>query len=242
MNGDPGYEVRRAQRCVRFNFYALRWSSLRRGPLGPPCEGDRHVTGPAEQPVVLQTAFAAAIGDGNDVVRLPGRARGAPGAATGTIGCRRFRPAPLTMRLDDVEAAQPARALVALLHVLPHVPRAAADLPFVHARIAAERPPRRLHGFAAPTADRESGFIPLGLPPLIGGDDTLAMGTHERRYRHLGRGNLVPFPLQLDASAEQAENACGSQPNRTCRAGVCVAAVRLLFERRPEHRCARGAR
>jgi hypothetical protein len=193
-----------------------------RAPLGPPCEGDRDVAGPAEQPVVLQAALAAAVRDGNDVVRLPTRARGAPGASRGAIGYRRFRAAPLTMRLDDVEAAHPACALVALLHLLPHVPRAAADLPFVHARVAAERPTRRLHGGAAPTADRVAGFIPLGLPPLIGGDDTLTMGTHGVSYRHLGRGSLMPVSVQLDGLRDRRQNAFRvPKPIEAYRAGGC---------------------
>jgi hypothetical protein len=149
--------------------------------LRAPRERHRYVAGPAEQPVVLQAAFAAAVGDRDDVIRFPPRTSGPPGPPRGAIGHRRFRAAPLTMRLDDVEAAEPAGTLVALLHLPPHVPRTAADLPLVNARLAAEGPPRRLHGRVAPPADRVAGRISLGLAPLIRGYDTLPTSTHRRR-------------------------------------------------------------
>src|SRR5438132_190769 len=58
------------------------------------------------------------------------------------------------MRLDDVQAAQPADALVALLDFPPDVPGTAADLPFVHAQVAAERAAGGCDGAAAPAAAR----------------------------------------------------------------------------------------
>ena len=152
-------------------------------PLRAPGERDRDVAGPAQQPVVLEAALAAAVRDRHDVIGFPPRPRRPPGPPRGAIGCRRLRARPLTVRLDDVEAAEPAGALVALLHLLPHVPRAAADLPFVHAGVAAERAPRRLHRPPAPAADRLAGVVALRLAPLIGGDDARAAGAHGLEYR-----------------------------------------------------------
>src|SRR4051812_49754093 len=71
------------------------------------------------------------------------------------------------MRLHHVQAAQPADPLVALLDLAAHVPRAAADLPFVHAGIAAEGPALRRDRSAAPPADRPALLVSLGLAPLI---------------------------------------------------------------------------
>jgi tetratricopeptide (TPR) repeat protein len=86
---------------------------------------------------------------------------------------------------DHVEAAEPTRTLVALLDLAPHVPGAAADLPFVHARLAAERPPRRRHRTAAPAADGLAVGVAFGDSPLIGGDNARALGTHAV---HIGAG------------------------------------------------------
>src|SRR5262245_28040003 len=108
-------------------------------PRSPPLEGDTNVARAAEQPVVVETALAAAVGDGNNVIGFPARTHGPPAFPRGAIPGRRLRARPLAMRLDDVEAAEPARPLVALLHFAAHVPGAAADLPFVHARLPAER-------------------------------------------------------------------------------------------------------
>jgi len=148
------------------------------GPLRAPCERDSQVAPTAQQPVVVEPAFAAAVGNGHDVIRFPPRALGAPGPPHRAISRRRFRAGPFAMRLDDIEAAQPARALVALLYLLPHIPRAAPDLPLVHARVAAERPARRLHRATAPPADRLSRLIALGLSPVIRGHHTLTTGAH----------------------------------------------------------------
>ena len=125
------------------------------------------MAGPAEQPVVLEPAFAAAVGDRDNVVRFPARPLGAPGPPGGAIASRRFAPGPLAMRLDDVHSADLARALVAFLDLTPHVPRTAANLPFVDARLAAECAARRLYWRLAPPADRLTLFIPFGNTPLI---------------------------------------------------------------------------
>ena len=176
-----GWLRRRAARSLRAGV-ALRVNGVQRSrPLRAPREGDRDVAGPAQQPVVLQAAFAAAVRNGNDVVGFPTWTRRPPGPARRAIADGRFRAGPFTMRLDDVEAAQPACALVSFLHLPTHVPRAAADLPFVDARVSAEGPPRRLDRRAAPPANRVPRFIPLGLPPLLGSNDALTTGTHAPR-------------------------------------------------------------
>jgi len=141
------------------------------------------VTGTAQQPVVLESALAPAVGNGHDVVGFPARSPLAPRLAGRSLAGRRLRSRPLAMRLDDVEPAELADAFVAFLDLLPDVPRAAADLPLVYALVTAEGPARRLHGSPAPSADRLAGLVPLGLPPLIGRDDALAASAHER---HIG--------------------------------------------------------
>jgi len=157
-----------------------RWENGVHGPrpLRAPRERDRHVAGPAQQPVILQAAFTAAVRDGDDVIGLPPGARGPPRPARRAIAPGWFRAGPFAVRFDDVEAAEAAGALVSLFHLLADVPRAAADLPLVDAGVAAEGPAGLLHRRAAPPADRVPAFIPLGLPPLIGRDDPRAPGAH----------------------------------------------------------------
>jgi len=137
----------------------------------------------AQQSIVFKAAFAATIGDRNDVVRFPSRTRGTPRASSGSIGHGRFRSRPLPVRLEHVEPAQLTNALVSFLDLLSNVPRAASNFPFVDARITAEGATRRLDHTAAPATDRFAGGIALGLAPLIGGNDTRAPGAHARSYR-----------------------------------------------------------
>jgi hypothetical protein len=59
----------------------------------------------------------------------------------------------------------------------------------VHARVAAEGPPRRRHRRAAPPAHRVPAFIPFGFPPLIRGHDARPPGAHGRDIGPPG-GNL----------------------------------------------------
>ena len=153
------------------------------GALRAPGDRDRDMARPAEQPVILQPALAAAVGDRHDVVRFPTRPQPPPGFADGSIARRRLRARPLAVRLDHIETAEPADSLVALLHLLAHIPWAAADLPLVDAGIAAERPPRRLDGPSAPPAHRCPGLVEVRLSPLLRGDDSLAQGAHKGRYR-----------------------------------------------------------
>src|SRR5690606_2459020 len=96
---------------------------------------------------------------------------------------RRLRPRPLPMRLDDVEAAEAACALVALLHLLADVRRAAADLPFVHAGVGAEGAAGFDDGTMAPAADRLAGCIAYRFTPVVGRNRTGAKGTHAWIYR-----------------------------------------------------------
>ena len=121
----------------------------------------------AQQPVIIETAFATAVGDRDDVIRLPERPHSPPALSCRTVRRGRFRPRPFAMGLDHIQTAQSADTFVALLDLTPHVPGAAADLPLVHARLAAERPPRRDHRAPAPSADRLPHFVPIRLTPLI---------------------------------------------------------------------------
>src|SRR5258708_16579382 len=124
----------------------------------------------AEEPIVVESAFPAAVRHGNDVIRFPPGPLGAPALARGTVGRRRLGARPFGMRLDDVQAAQTADALVALLDFPPHVPGAAADLPFVHARVAAERAAGGRDPAPAPAADGGAGGLALGPAPPIRAD------------------------------------------------------------------------
>ena len=141
----------------------------------------------AEQAVVLKTTLAAAICHRHNVVGFPARPQGAPRLAGGAVRGRRLRSGPLAVRLHDVPSAQPAGALVALLHLLPHVPRTAADLPLMDAAVAAEGPPRPGHWSAAPAADRFSRLVPLRHTPLIRRDRFRSTRTHVQMYRQSGR-------------------------------------------------------
>ena len=137
------------------------------------------MTRTAEQSIVLEPAFAAAVRDRDDVIGFPTGAKGAPGAPRGAVASGRLRSRPFTMGFDHVEAAELAGALIALLDLLPDVPRAAPDLPLVHARVAAERAARRLHGTTTPAADRLAGVVAIGPPPLISGYNARATGAHQ---------------------------------------------------------------
>src|SRR5215213_2410260 len=85
-----------------------------RGAARTPGEGHAQMTGAAEQAVVVEPALAAAVGDRHDVIGFPPGALGAPGAPRRAVGGGRLAPSPFTVRLRDVQAAQPADALVPL--------------------------------------------------------------------------------------------------------------------------------
>ena len=74
------------------------------------------MTRTAEQSIVLEPAFTAAVGHRNDVIGFPARTKDAPGAARGAIPGRRLRSRPLAVRLHDVRATELTDALVALEH------------------------------------------------------------------------------------------------------------------------------
>ena len=141
------------------------------------------MTRTAEQSIVLEPAFAAAVRDGDDVIGFPTGTKGAPGAPRDAIASGRLRSRPLTMGFDHIEAAELAGALIALLDLLTDVPRAAPDLPLVHARVAAERAARRLHGTTTPATDRLASVIASRLTPLVSRDDADATGAHAGEYR-----------------------------------------------------------
>jgi hypothetical protein len=155
-------------------------------PARSPGEGHRNVTRAAQEPVILEAAFPAAVGDRDDVVRLPSRPRRAPALSSRAVGGRRPRARPGTVRLDDVESTELADPLVALFHLPPHVPRTAADFPLMHARVAAEGPARRFHRCTAPAADRIACLVPLRLPPLVRGHNARATGAHGRGIGRCG--------------------------------------------------------
>jgi hypothetical protein len=136
------------------------------------------MTGAAQQAVIFEAAFATAIRHGNDVIRFPARAQGAPRLSRGAITGGRLRACPLAMRLHDVEAAELAGALVSLPDLLADVRRAAANLPLVYALVTAERAARRLHEPSAPAAHRLAGRVAVRNSPLIGGDNARAAGAH----------------------------------------------------------------
>ena len=137
------------------------------------------MTGTAKQSIVVEPAFTPAVSNGNDVIGFPAWTDGPPRAAGGAVTGRRLRSGPLAMGFHDIEATHLADTLVALLDLLPDIPGAAADLPLVHAGIAAERPARRFHQTAAPATDRLPDVIAFGLAPLVSGHDTGAPGGHE---------------------------------------------------------------
>jgi hypothetical protein len=142
------------------------------------------VTRAAEQSIVLEATLAAAVGDRDDVVRFPAWAGPAPRAPCGAILGWRLRSRPLPVSLHDIDAAHLTDSLVTLLDLLTDVPRAAADLPLVDARVAAKRASRRTNGPAAPATDRLSGGVALWLAPLVRCDDTRAASAHARDYRN----------------------------------------------------------
>src|SRR5258708_13380859 len=99
------------------------------------------MAGAAEQPIVVEPALPAAVGNRDDVIRLPARPLGAPALARGTVGRRRLRTRPLPVRLDDVQAAQPADPLVPRLHLAARVPPSPPNLPFLHPPLPPVRSP-----------------------------------------------------------------------------------------------------
>lgn len=197
------------------------------------------MTGPAEEPVVLEATLAAAVGDRDDVIGLPLRTGRAPRLTRGPIRGWRLRTRPFPVRLDDVEAAQPADPLIALLHFTTHVPRAAADPPLVHAGITAERPPRTGHRSLAPPAHRFPRLVSLRDTPLIRRHDPRPLGTHASHYRCKTTRSLRRAAVNLErpqthhrihASLRVGISALSTS---ACRRGRCQTGSR-------EHRRTRG--
>ena len=121
-------------RLLPFNeFRAAASTAEGLASLRAPRKRHGYVAPPAEQSIVLQSAFAAPIGNRDDVIGFPSRTRGAPQAQGGAISHRGLRSGPLPVRLDDIESADLTDALVSLLDLLADVPRTASNLPFVNA-------------------------------------------------------------------------------------------------------------
>src|SRR5947208_15586319 len=114
------------------------------------------------------------------MVRFPARPYDAPSFSRRSIYGRGLCARPLAMRLDDVDPAEPADALVAFLHLTAHVPRADANLPFVHVLITAERASRRRNPTAAPAADGRALLVPIRLAPLVRRYRSRAPRAHRR--------------------------------------------------------------
>lgn len=134
----------------------------------PPLERHRDVAGPAQQPVIVETAFAAALGDRHDVIRFPARSRGAPAASRGPIARRRTLAAPSALGAPHVEPTQSAHARIPRPDLFADIAGIAAQLPFVHARVAAEGAARWANDGAAPAANRVTGGIAIGNAPVLG--------------------------------------------------------------------------
>jgi hypothetical protein len=163
--------------------WLLASASWLQASLRTPRERDRNVARAAEQSIVFKPALAATISDGNNVIRFPARTRGAPRPSSRAIGHGRFRSRPLPVRLKHIEPADLTNPLIPLLDLLSNVPRAASNLPFVNAPVAAERAPRRFDDAVAPATDWFTRRIALGLAPLFGGNDAGSAGAHAGSYR-----------------------------------------------------------
>jgi len=148
-----------------------------------PLRGDRDVTGAAEQAIVLEAAFAAAVGDRQNVIGFPSRPRLAPAAPIRAGGSRRTLAAPHLLGALDVEPAALAEAAVALPDLLTNVAGAASQSPLVDALVSAERAaPRRGDDGAAPAANRLARLVPIGLAPAVAVDGAAADGAHAEYF------------------------------------------------------------
>ena len=141
---------------------------------------------PTKQSIVVKSAFAAAVSDRHDMIRFPARACRSPLFPRGAVARRRLGSRPLPVRLHDVKTADPTDSLVALLDLLTDIPGTAANLPFVDARVAAERATRWCDGSVAPAANGLSSRISIRFAPLFGGNDAGAAGAHAMGYRRIG--------------------------------------------------------
>ena len=125
------------------------------------------------------------------MIGFPSRTRCAPASPCRTIDRARAIAFPSALGRTDVAPAPPADAGVALPHLLADVAWTAAQLPFVYARVATERPPRPLHDRSTPPAHGLAGFVAIGLPPVVRRDTASTNGAHAGRYRRQGRGALA---------------------------------------------------
>src|SRR5436309_4937272 len=197
-NRDVAYEIRTS--TPRDSGRGTRDEGLAWFLRTPP-QRDRDVAGAAQQAVVVEAAFAAAVGDGQNVIGFPSRTVVAPRAPLGAVGRGRFAAPPSSLGERDVEAAEPADAAVALPHLIAHVPRIASDPPFVNARVAAERAARPTHDGAAPSAGRASSIGAVGLAARVGRHRAPAYCAHPGVYGVDGpRLQAGPVILHLAAA------------------------------------------
>jgi hypothetical protein len=162
--------------------------------LRSPRDGDGNVTTPAEQSIVVEPAFAAAVSHRHNVIRFPSWADGSPRFSRGAVACWRLGSRPLPVRLHDVETADLTDSLVAFLDLPTDIPGTAANLPFVDARVAAECATRWCDGSMAPAANGLSGRIAIRFAPLFGSYDARAAGAHAWRYRAFPDRTVGPEP------------------------------------------------
>ena len=158
---------------------------------------------PAQEPVVLQSALAAAIGDRHDVVGLPSRpARLASvfRAARSEAGGRDRVHARCALTTSNPHSRQ-----IPLSRFFTCCRTYHGLLRIFHSWTQASPQNVRRGGFtgrAAPAADRLPGLVPLGLPPLIRSDDARATGAHAamvsaRWAKGLQRAAAEPVGLRV---------------------------------------------
>ena len=153
--------------------------------------GDGNVAGPAQQSVILQAAFAAAVRNREDVIRFPSRPHRAPLPPCGAIRSRRPLTFPTSFCPPHVEATHAADPLIAFPDLFADVRRAAPQAPIMDARVAAEGLPARSGDeVAAPPANRTSLRIEVGFPVTVGRNGSAPDGAHARR---IGRIRLSSY-------------------------------------------------
>jgi hypothetical protein len=142
------------------------------------------MAGAAEEAVIVQAALAAAVGDGEDMVRLPARPCCAPGATFPARGFRGPPAAPRRLCLFDIERTAPADPRITLPDLFPHVARAAPQPPLVDARVAAEGAAARGRDNAlAPAADWLACGVAVGLAPVVPINGATPNGAHAPVFR-----------------------------------------------------------
>lgn len=132
----------------------------------------------AQQTIVLEAAFATAVGNRKDVIRLPTRLGGSPGPALRARPRRRLASLPASARRADVDATGDTATVVTSPDLFANVPRVAAEAPLVHAGIATERSARRRDRSAAPPADGAPDLVAIRNAPSVEGNGTTTLAAH----------------------------------------------------------------